>query len=211
MAFDGLFTTAMVHELQQLVTGRITKVYQPNAQEVVLQIRANGQNFKLLFSIHPSYARVHFTEQAIDNPAEPPMFCMLLRKHVEGGFISAVSQVDCDRIIIFEIQSKNEIGDPVVRELHAEIMGRHSNVLLIDKETNKIIDSLKHLSPAVNSYRTIMPGQPYIAPPTQQKTNPFTVNNDELMTLLNESTEAKDIVQSLQDFLLFMHKKYCIV
>ena len=84
MAFDGLFTTAMTKQLSHLVSGRITKVYQPNAMEVVLQIRVGGSNQKLLFSIHPSYARIHLTEQSIENPAEPPMFCMLLRKHIEG-------------------------------------------------------------------------------------------------------------------------------
>ncbi len=160
MAFDGLFTYSMTADLQQLVAGRITKIHQPNAQEVVLQIRANGGNHKLLFSIHPSYARIHLTGQTIENPAEPPMFCMLLRKHLEGGFIASIKQHDFDRIIIVEIESKNEIGDPIVRELHAEIMGRHSNLLLIDKEQKKIIDSLKHLSPSVNSFRTVLPGQP---------------------------------------------------
>ena len=86
MAFDGLLTRSMTNELQKLVTGRITKIHQPNALEIMLQIRAGGANHKLLVSIHPSYARMHITEQAVDNPAEPPMFCMLLRKHLEGGF-----------------------------------------------------------------------------------------------------------------------------
>lgn len=200
MAFDGLFTKAMTAELQKLVTGRITKIHQPNNQEIVLQIRANGENHKLLFSIHSAYARVHITEQAIDNPAEPPMFCMLLRKHLEGGFIANIKQLDMDRVIILEIQSKNEIGDPTIRELHAEIMGRHSNVLLIDKEAGKIIDSLKHLSPAVNSYRTVMPGQPYIAPPTQNKINPLTVSAEELELFFNEPKTAKEIVQHFTGF-----------
>ncbi|MFJ7648079.1 NFACT family protein [Lysinibacillus sp. NPDC097279] len=200
MAFDGLFTYSMTTDLQQLVTGRITKIHQPNAQEVVLQIRANGGNHKLLFSIHPSYARVHLTEQTIENPAEPPMFCMLLRKHIEGGFISSIKQHDLDRIIIVEIQSKNEIGDPIVRELHAEIMGRHSNLLLIDKEQNKIIDSLKHLSPSMNSFRTILPGQPYIAPPAQNKWQPLTVTDEQLTVFFNEPKTAKEVVSQFVGF-----------
>lgn len=200
MAFDGLFTKAMTTELQKLVTGRITKIHQPNAQEIVLQIRANGANYKLLLSIHPSYARVHLTEQAIDNPAEPPMFCMLLRKHIEGGFISNITQHHLDRVMIIEIQSKNEIGDPIVRELHAEIMGRHSNVLLIDKEANKIVDSLKHLSPAVNSYRTVLPGQPYVAPPEQNKTNPLIASKEDLTAFFSEQKEAKDLVAHFTGF-----------
>lgn len=200
MAFDGLFTKAMTTELQKLVTGRITKIHQPNMQEIILHIRANGENCKLLFSIHPSYARVHLTEQAIENPSEPPMFCMLLRKHIDGGFISKITQLDADRIVIFEIQSKNEIGDPIVRELHAEIMGRHSNLILIDKESNKIVDSLKHLSPAVNSYRTILPGQPYVAPPAQSKVNPFTITNEEIENFFAEEKTAKDIVTHFTGF-----------
>lgn len=200
MAFDGLFTYSMTTDLQQLVTGRITKIHQPNAQEVVLQVRANGGNHKLLFSIHPSYARVHLTEQTIENPAEPPMFCMLLRKHLEGGFISSIKQHDLDRIIIVEIHSKNEIGDPIVRELHAEIMGRHSNLLLIDKEQNKIIDSLKHLSPSMNSFRTILPGQPYIAPPAQNKWQPLSVSDEQLTAFFTEPKTAKEVVSQFVGF-----------
>jgi len=200
MAFDGLFTYSMTTDLQQLVTGRITKIHQPNAQEVVLQVRANGGNHKLLFSIHPSYARVHLTEQTIENPAEPPMFCMLLRKHLEGGFIASIKQHDLDRIIIVEIHSKNEIGDPIVRELHAEIMGRHSNLLLLDKEQHKIIDSLKHLSPSMNSFRTILPGQPYIAPPAQNKWQPLTVTDEQLTVFFSEPKTAKEIVGQFVGF-----------
>lgn len=200
MAFDGLFTYSMTADLQQLVTGRITKIHQPNAQEVVLQIRANGGNHKLLFSIHSSYARVHLTEQTIENPAEPPMFCMLLRKHIEGGFISSIKQHDFDRVIIVEIESKNEIGDPIVRELHAEVMGRHSNLLLIDKEQSKIVDSLKHLSPSVNSYRTVLPGQLYVAPPTQDKWHPLTVSDEQLQTFFSGEKTAKEVVAQFSGF-----------
>ncbi|MFF6015075.1 Rqc2 family fibronectin-binding protein [Lysinibacillus fusiformis] len=200
MAFDGLFTYSITADLQQLVTGRITKIHQPNAQEVILHVRANGKNHKLLFSIHSSYARVHLTEQSIENPAEPPMFCMLLRKHLEGGFISSVKQLGFDRIIIVEIESKNEIGDPIVRHLHAEIMGRHSNLLLIDKEQDKIVDSLKHLPPSVNSFRTVLPGQPYLAPPTQNKWNPLLVTEEELATFFVETKNAKDIVTQFTGF-----------
>lgn len=200
MAFDGLFTHSMTADLQQLVTGRITKIHQPNAQEVVLQIRANGSNHKLLFSIHSSYARVHLTEQTIENPAEPPMFCMLLRKHIEGGFIASIKQHDFDRVIILEIESKNEIGDPIVRTLHAEIMGRHSNLLLIDQEQAKIIDSLKHLSPSVNSFRTVLPGQPYIAPPAQDKWHPFTVTDEQIQAFFSEEKTAKEVVAQFAGF-----------
>ncbi|QCR31740.1 NFACT family protein [Lysinibacillus sp. SGAir0095] len=200
MAFDGLFTFAMANELKRLETGRITKIHQPNALEIVLNIRANGENFKLLSSIHPSYARVHLTGQSIDNPSEPPMFCMLLRKHIEGGFIHSIDTDPFERIITLNIESKNEIGDQVFRKLTIEIMGRHSNIVLIDKENNKIIDSLKHLPPSINSYRTVLPGQIYITPPEQNKTNPLTVSDEELMHFFKEGTSAKEIVEHFTGF-----------
>lgn len=201
MAFDGLFTVAMTNELQKLTTGRITKIHQPNALEVVFHIRANGVNEKLLFSIHPSYARVHITEQSIDNPAEPPMFCMLLRKHIEGGFICEINNDDFERIITFTIESKNEIGDKIIRTLIVEIMGRHSNLIVID-EKNKIIDSLKHLPPSLNSYRTVLPGQEYILPPAQNKANPSTIEDEDILNFFKEETTSKDIVNHFSGFSL---------
>lgn len=200
MAFDGLFTKAMTHELQQLVSGRISKIHQPNSQEIVLHIRAAGKNSRLLISIHPSYSRIHVTNEAIDNPSEPPMFCMLLRKHLEGGFISSISQLEMDRVIILRVESKNEIGDDMVRELHIEIMGRHSNVILVDPERNLILDSLKHLSPSVNSYRTILPGQPHIAPPKQDKVNPYEVDESLLNELLDTDDVSKAVLSQLAGF-----------
>jgi predicted ribosome quality control (RQC) complex YloA/Tae2 family protein len=200
MAFDGLFTRSMNKELQTLTSGRINKIYQPNALEVVLQIRAGGENFKLLFSIHPSYSRVHITEQAIENPADPPMFCMLLRKHIEGGFISSITQDHYERVITFDIDSKNEIGDSVKRKLIVEVMGRHSNLLLIDAENDKILDSLKHLPPSVNSYRTVLPGQPYIAPPKQEKVSLASLTDTELQHFFTQDVTAKQVVEKFAGF-----------
>ncbi|MFC4409270.1 NFACT family protein [Chungangia koreensis] len=200
MAFDGLFTIAMTKELQQLVSGRISKIHQPNSLEIVMHIRASGSNHKVLFSIHPSYARVQLTGETIENPSEPPMFCMFLRKHLEGGFISSIRQLGTDRVIVFEVLSKNEIGDDIRRELHMEIMGRHSNLLLVDPDREIILDSLKHLPPSVNSYRTILPGQKYIAPPPQDKLNPIEAKDDQLTAILNSAQEPKEIVQSISGF-----------
>lgn len=200
MAFDGLFTRSMTKELQKLVTGRITKIHQPNALEVMLQIRAGGANHKLLISIHPSYARIHITGQTVDNPAEPPMFCMLLRKHLEGGFIQSIKAQDGERIIEMTVESKNEIGDPVIRKLIVEIMGRHSNCILVDADNMRILDSLKHLPPSLNSYRTVLPGQTYIGPPAQEKVNPFTASDEEVISFFNCSREPKEIVQHFAGF-----------
>lgn len=200
MAFDGLFTRSMTKELQKLVTGRITKIHQPNALEVMLQIRAGGANHKLLISIHPSYARIHITGQTVDNPAEPPMFCMLLRKHLEGGFIQSIKAQDGERIIEMTVESKNEIGDPVIRKLIVEIMGRHSNCILVDADNMRILDSLKHLPPSLNSYRTVLPGQTYIGPPAQEKVNPFTASDEEIISFFNRPREPKEIVQHFAGF-----------
>ncbi|MFF5993255.1 NFACT RNA binding domain-containing protein [Lysinibacillus sp. KU-BSD001] len=200
MAFDGLFTSAMAKELSQLLSGRITKIHQPNALEVILHIRAKGGNHKLLISIHPSYARVHLTEQTVENPAEPPMFCMLLRKHIEGGFITALQHTSGERVLTLGIESKNEIGDTVYRKLIIEVMGRHSNLILVDTENDKIIDSLKHLSPSMNSYRTVLPGQQYIAPPAQNKQHMNEVTDDELRTFFANDVTAKDIMNRFIGF-----------
>ena len=182
MSFDGLFTKAMVDELvRSLKGGRINKVHQPYKNEVILTIRANGINQKLLLSAHPSYARVQFTNEAYDNPSEPPMFCMLLRKHIEGHILENLYQVNNDRMIVFEIKGRNEIGDISYKQLIVEIMGRHSNIVLVDKTRNIILDSIKHVSFAVNSHRAILPGQPYINPPEQHKLNPFTAVEEDVL------------------------------
>ncbi|ANB60113.1 Rqc2 family fibronectin-binding protein [Anoxybacteroides amylolyticum] len=186
MSFDGVFTYAMTKELKAaLEGGRITKIYQPFPHELVLYIRACGQNHKLLLSAHPSYARVHLTNETYDNPTEPPMFCMLLRKHLEGSIIESIHQVDFDRIIVIETKARNEIGDISVKQLIVEMMGRHSNIILIDKQTNTIIDSIKHLSPAVNRYRTVLPGYQYVAPPSHGKVNPLLATEETVLTTID--------------------------
>jgi predicted ribosome quality control (RQC) complex YloA/Tae2 family protein len=193
MSFDGLFTKAMVDELaQSLKGGRINKVHQPYKNEVILTIRANGVNQKLLFSAHPSYARVQLTTEAYENPSEPPMFCMLLRKHIEGYILEDVYQVENDRMIIFEIKGRNEIGDVSYKQLIIEIMGRHSNIVLVDKTRNVILDSVKHVSFAVNSHRAILPGQPYIYPPAQNKQNPFMAGEDDILKKIDFNSGKLD-------------------
>jgi predicted ribosome quality control (RQC) complex YloA/Tae2 family protein len=186
MSFDGLFTKAMADELSRLLKGgRINKVHQPYKNEVILIIRANGVNQKLLLSAHPSYARVQLTNEAYDNPSEPPMFCMLLRKHIEGHILEDLYQMENDRIIILEIKGRNEIGDISYKQLIIEIMGKHSNIILIDKSRNIILDSIKHISFAVNSYRAILPGQVYVFPPAQNKQNPFSATEEDVSRVLD--------------------------
>ncbi|WP_449539954.1 Rqc2 family fibronectin-binding protein [Ferdinandcohnia sp. Marseille-Q9671] len=179
MTFDGIFTHAIADELKQaLQNGRISKIYQPYKNELIFQVRSNGKNHKLLLSAHPSYGRIHLTNESYENPNEPPMFCMLLRKHLEGSIIENIHQVEMDRIIIFDVKGRNELGDISYKQLVIEIMGRHSNIILIDTEKQTILDSIKHISPAVNRHRTVLPGYSYVSPPAQEKTNPFTVDEE---------------------------------
>ncbi|CAM3413877.1 Rqc2 family fibronectin-binding protein [Cytobacillus oceanisediminis] len=182
MSFDGLFTRAMTKELiNTLKGGRVNKIQQPYKNEIIVVVRANGKNHKLLLSAHPSYARVQLTNEAHENPSEPPMFCMLLRKHLEGYILEDVHQIELDRIIVFEVKGRNEIGDTSYKQLIVEIMGRHSNITLVDKTRNIILDSIKHVSFAVNSHRAILPGQEYILPPSQDKHNPFEADEQEIL------------------------------
>ncbi|MBP2240070.1 putative ribosome quality control (RQC) complex YloA/Tae2 family protein [Cytobacillus eiseniae] len=193
MSFDGLFTRAITEELtEQLKGGRISKIQQPYKNEMIIVIRANGKNHKLLLSAHPSYARVQLTNEVHDNPSEPPMFCMLLRKHLEGYFLEEIRQVGLDRIIIFEVKGRNEIGDTSYKQLIVEIMGRHSNITLVDKTRNMILDSIKHVSFAVNSHRAILPGQEYVLPPQQDKMNPFEASEEDVLRQIDFNSGKLD-------------------
>lgn len=176
MSFDGMVTRAIVHELQSLIGGRITKIYQPSQTDLVLHVRAFGQNRKLLLSAHPAYARVHFTNAPQDNPKEPPMFCMLLRKHGEGAVINRIEQVGMERIIHMDLRTRDELGDETIRRLVIEIMGRHSNIIFMDPVTGHIFDSIKRVSHAMSQVRQIYPGATYVAPPSQNKKNPLEVD-----------------------------------
>lgn len=173
MAFDGLMTTRVVKELQPLVGGRINKVYQPYTLDLVFQVRAERKNILLLASANAMYARMHITSEAVSNPSEPPLFCMMLRKHVEGGFIESIEQLERDRIIVLRVRSRNELGDEEAKKIYVELMGRHSNIILTDGQ-DKILDAIKYLPLSQNTFRTIMPGMTYQLPPAQDKVDPLT-------------------------------------
>ncbi|MFF3021579.1 NFACT family protein [Gottfriedia sp. NPDC057948] len=192
MSFDGLFTGAMTNEVaSKLTTGRISKIVQPSNYEVLLTVRANGANHKLIISAHPSYARFHFTNQNYDTPSEPSMFTMLLRKHLNGGIIESITQLEHERIVNIKVRSRNEIGDEQYRTLIIELMGRHSNILLIDEERQIIIDSIKHVPMAVNRHRIVQPGATYISPPNQEKLDPFQVTSKgEFNQIITQSDQS---------------------
>lgn len=182
MPFDGIVTKAVTEELQEtIIPGKITKIYQPTATDLVFTIRSRGKNHTLLLSIHPTYARLHLTDDKYTNPKQPPMFCMLLRKHLTGATLESVEQYGMERIITFHITARNEIGDKTYQTLMMELMGRHSNVFFLDKEKGHIIDSLKHVPMSQNRYRTIQPGATYKLPPMQNKLNPLTIGGEEFI------------------------------
>lgn len=198
MSFDGFFLHHMVEELRrELVNGRIQKINQPFEQELVLQIRSNRQSHRLLLSAHPVFGRIQLTQTTFENPAQPSTFIMVLRKYLQGALIESIEQVENDRIVEMTVSNKNEIGDHIQATLIIEIMGKHSNILLVDKSSHKILEVIKHVGFSQNSYRTLLPGSTYIAPPSTESLNPFTVKDEKLFEILQtQETTAKNI-QSL--------------
>ncbi len=200
MSFDGFFLHHMTEELRrELLGGRIQKINQPFEQELVLQIRSNRQSHKLLLSAHSVFGRVQLTETTFENPAVPNTFIMVMRKYLQGAVIEAIQQVENDRILEISVSNKNEIGDSVAVTLIIEIMGKHSNIILLDKASGKIIEAIKHVGFSQNSYRTILPGSTYIAPPQTGSLNPFTVGDEKLFEILHtEDIEPKRLQQIFQ-------------
>lgn len=198
MSFDGFFLHHMVEELRrELVNGRIQKINQPFEQELVLQIRSNRQSHRLLLSAHPVFGRIQLTETTFENPAQPSTFIMVLRKYLQGALIESIEQVENDRIVEMTVSNKNEIGDHIQATLIIEIMGKHSNILLVDKSSHKILEVIKHVGFSQNSYRTLLPGSTYIAPPSTESLNPFTIKDEKLFEILQtQETTAKNL-QSL--------------
>ena len=200
MSFDGFFLHHMTEELRrELLGGRIQKINQPFEQELVLQIRSNRQSHKLLLSAHSVFGRVQLTDTTFENPAVPNTFIMVMRKYLQGAVIEAIQQVENDRILEISVSNKNEIGDSVAVTLVIEIMGKHSNIILLDKASGKIIEAIKHVGFSQNSYRTILPGSTHVAPPQTGSLNPFTVGDEKLFEILHtEDLEPKRLQQIFQ-------------
>ncbi len=168
MALDGIFLSKVKNELKEKAIGlRVDKVNQPTRDEVILNLRGKGCNYKLLFCVRADSPRLHFTSHNIDNPPVPPMFCMLLRKHLTGAMIKDVRQHETDRIIFIDFDATNEIGDKTQLTIVMEIMGKYSNMILVSGE--KIIDSMKRVDYTTSSVRQILPGLQYVLPPQQEK------------------------------------------
>lgn len=185
MAFDGVVTRAVVHELAKLKGGRISRIHQPHESDLVFAIRAQGGNQKLLLSANPTYPRIHLTTEEFVNPTEAPMFCMLLRKHCEGGTIESIEQVGMERIIHIDVRSRDELGDVTHKRIIVEIMGKHSNIILVDAEKQLILDSAHHVSHGMSQHRQVLPGRTYISPPDQGKADPLSDNQSSFIARIN--------------------------
>ncbi|PRT63640.1 hypothetical protein C6A33_04740 [Streptococcus anginosus] len=198
MSFDGFFLHHMTEELrQELLYGRIQKINQPFEQELVLQIRSKRQNHKLLLSAHPVFGRIQLTNTSFENPAVPNTFIMVMRKYLQGATIESIEQIDNDRVLEISVSNKNEIGDNVAATLIIEIMGKHSNIILMDKASGNIIEAIKHVGFSQNSYRTILPGSSYVTPPQTDKRNPFTISDEKLFEILHTEDLSARSLQNL--------------
>lgn len=173
MAFDGITIANITAELREALSGgRIYKIAQPESDELLLTIKNNGSSYRLLLSADASLPLVYLTQSNKQSPMTAPGFCMLLRKHLQNARILTVTQPGLERIIHLELEHLNELGDLCRKKLIVEVMGKHSNIIFCD-ETDKIIDSIKHISGMVSSIREVLPGREYFIPQTQDKYNPL--------------------------------------
>ena len=173
MSLDGIFLSSITNNLySNLIGGRIDKIYQPDKNEIVISIRNKGENYKLLMTAISSSPRLHITNINRKNPEQPPMFCMLLRKHLIGSRITDIKQINFDRIVEITFECKDELETTVNKSLIIEIMGKHSNIIFVN-ENKKIIDSLKRIAENVSSVRQVYPGLSYVSPPGSDKMNPL--------------------------------------
>lgn len=202
MAFDGITIANIVKELNDtIVGGKINKIAQPEADELLLTIKNNRTQYRLLISASASLPLIYFTEKNKPSPLTAPNFCMLLRKHIGSGKITAVTQPGLERVIEFKIEHLNELGDLCHKTLVVEIMGKHSNIIFLNEE-RMILDSIKHVSLNMSSVREVLPGRDYFIPQTQEKRNPLTISEEEFYQTVCEKPMpvAKAIYTSLTGF-----------
>ena len=189
MAFDGVTIAGIVKELNETVLGgRIYKIAQPESDELLLTIKINGGQKRLFISAGASLPLIYLTETNKPSPLTAPGFCMLLRKHIQNGRITRISQPALERIVRIEIEHLNELGDLCTKNIIVEIMGKHSNIIFTDHK-DMIIDSIKHISGMVSSIREVLPGRGYFIPETQKKQNPLDTDKEHLIQNIRSGTQ----------------------
>lgn len=198
MSFDGIVTKSVVKELKDnLIGGRVDKIFQQEKDEILINIRSKGNNYKLIISASSNNPRFYLTEFSKVNPEAPPMFCMLLRKHLSGGTILNIEQYGMDRIIFIDVSSLDELGQSSEKRLIIEIMGKHSNIMLVEKSSLKIIDSIKRVTDDMSRVRQILPGFIYEYPPMNEKANPLSTNSTEFQKFLRDEKNNTNIFKFL--------------
>ena len=186
MAMDGLNLAASVAECRRIVGGRIDKIQQPEKDELAVSLRCGGENLRLLISASPEHCRMQLTNVKKENPIDAPAFCMLLRKRLAGGRIVYVEQPNLDRIVNIGIEAQNDLGDTVTFVLCAEIMGKYSNIILIN-EQGIVVDAIKRIGIGMSNVRTVLPGQKYEMPPAQDKADPTKASAEDFETVIAEA------------------------
>ncbi len=211
MAFDGITTAAMVSELNRILAGgRINKIAQPENDEIMITARGNEGNVRLLMSASASLPLIYFTEKNKPSPLTAPNFCMLLRKHIGSARILSITQPGLERIIVFDLEHLNEMGDVCRKKLILELMGKHSNLIFCDEDL-MILDSIKHVSSHMSSVREVLPGRQYFIPQTQEKLDPLTITYEDFAgTVLKKPTNvSKAIYTSLTGLSPVMAEEIC--
>ncbi len=195
---DGLTLNLVVRELQaSILQGRVERVYQPEKQEIILVVRSSGRSLRLLLSSAAETARIHLTSQEKANPPSPPLFCQILRKYLEGSRLISIEQENLDRIVRLVFTRLGESGEFQNVVLISEIMGKHSNLIMVDAATGLIIDGIKRYSHALSRHREVLPGRPYIPPPVQHRAHPLNLDEEQFVGLLL----ANPLEKKLEDVL----------
>lgn len=190
MALDGIYLRFLKQELEKACLGsRVEKIAQPGRDELILQLRGREGSKKLLLSGGASSPRIHLIREVPENPKTPPMFCMLMRKHLGGGRLVAIRQMGLDRILHLDFEAANELGDPVTITVILEIMGRHSNLIVVDG-AGKIIDSIRRVDVTTSRVRQILPGMTYLPPPAQDKKS---ILEEELPSFVKELGQGREV------------------
>ncbi|MGB9792517.1 MAG: Rqc2 family fibronectin-binding protein [Thermacetogeniaceae bacterium] len=195
MSPDGITIHLLIKELQPLINGRVERVHHPEDHEIILNIRSSGKNYRLLLSAQADSARIHLTSQEKTNPPVPPQFCLILRKFLEGSRLLRIDQIDLDRVVHLTFSRIDESGEFREVILISEIMGKHSNIILIDPLSGTIIDGIKRYSHTLSRYREVLPGRPYLPPPSQKKEHPAELSLEKFLKIILE----EPLEQALED------------
>lgn len=191
MATDGLFLHFIKNEIKEFAIGaKVDKLYLPTKYELVILLRTRTQSGRLFISVAGNAPRINLTESSPENPANPPMLCMLFRKQLGGAVITDIRQLGFDRVLFIDFDASNEIGDRVKRTLVVEIMAQYSNCILLD-ENGIIIDSMKRVDSSKSSFREILPQKPYVLPPSQNKLDPSESSSEEIVRKVLGFTDKK--------------------